>query len=110
MRAVTGGSEYVALDTNTPLPQLISRLESNWRLVETGKGYWIGYTDDMYSIAAHGDAAIDPLVGFIKSAQSDKARYGALLSLHLIGIQSRITAGSMRNSKARKSEIFSTSF
>jgi hypothetical protein len=102
MRAVTGGSEYVALDTNTPLPQLISRLESNWRLVETGKGYWIGYTDDMYSIAAHGDAAIDPLVGFIKSAQSDKARYGALLSLHLIGIQSRITGRFHEEFKSQK--------
>ncbi|MGA2280280.1 MAG: hypothetical protein ABSG80_08265 [Verrucomicrobiota bacterium] len=91
MRAVTGGSQRVVIDTNTPLPQLIERLEGNWRLVETGKGYWIGYTDDMYSIAAHGDPAINPLVKFIKSAQSDKARYGALLSLHLIGIESRIT-------------------
>jgi hypothetical protein len=66
-RAVEGGWQHVAIDTNTPLPQLIKRLDSNWREIETGKGYWIGYTDDMYSIAAHGDEAIDPLLNFIKS-------------------------------------------
>jgi hypothetical protein len=90
-RAVEGGWQRVAIDTNTPLPQLIKRLDSNWREIETGKGYWIGYTDDMYSIAAHGDEAIDPLLNFIKSSRSAKARYGALLTLHLIGIESKIT-------------------
>jgi hypothetical protein len=89
-RAVQGGSQHIGIDTNTPLPQLIERLGSDWREVVTGKGYWIGYTDDMYSIAAHGEEAIDPLLSFIKNSQSTKARYGALLTLHLIGIESRI--------------------
>ena len=29
-------------------------------------------------------------MSFIKSSQSAKARYGALLTLHLIGVESRI--------------------
>jgi hypothetical protein len=89
-RAVQGGSQHIGIDTNTPLLQLIKRLENDWREVETGKAYWIGYTDDMYSIAAHGEEAITPLLSFIKSSQSVKARYGALLTLHLIGIESKI--------------------
>jgi len=89
-RAVQGGSQHVGIDTNTPLPQLIKRLESDWRKAPTGKTYWIGYTDDMYFIAAHGDEAIGPLLSFIKNSQSTKARYGALLTLHLIGIESKI--------------------
>lgn len=89
-RAVEGGSQHVGIDTNTPLPQLIKRLESDWKEVPTGKAYWIGYTDDMYSIAAHGEEAIDPLLSFIKTSKSTKARYGALLTLHLIGIESKI--------------------
>lgn len=93
--AIQGGSQHIAIDTNTPLPQLIKRLEGDWREVETGKAYWIGYTDDMYSIAAHGEKAIDPLLSFIKNSQSTKARYGALLTLHLIGIDRKI-AGRFR--------------
>ena len=69
---------------------LIQRLEEDWREVETGKAYWIGYTKDMYSIAAHGDDAIYPLLSFIKKAKSNRAKYGAILSLHLIGIDRKI--------------------
>ena len=47
-RAVEGGSRPVGLETNVPLQMLIQRLKGNWSLVETGKGYWIGYTDDHY--------------------------------------------------------------
>jgi hypothetical protein len=89
-RAVQGGSRPVALETNVPLQMLIQRLKGNWNLVETYKGYWIGYTDDMYSIARHGEQAIGPLVEFIRSTSSDHARYGALLTLHLVGIESRV--------------------
>jgi len=89
-RAVEGQSRAVAIEMNVPLQILIQRLKGNWRLVETGKGYWIGYTDDMYSIASHGEQAIEPLVEFIRTASSDHAREGALLSLHLVGIRSRI--------------------
>src|ERR1035437_5655096 len=89
-RAVEGGSQRVLIDTNTPLSELVKRLDGNWELVETGKAYWIGYTDDMYSIAAHGEKAIDPLLAFIRTSKSDKARGGAVLTLHLIGIGSQI--------------------
>ena len=89
-RAVQGGSRAVGIETNVPLGKLIQRLNGNWRLVETFKGYWIGYTDDMCSIASHGEQAVCPLVEFIRSTSSDHARQGALLTLHLIGIRSRV--------------------
>ena len=89
-RAIEGGSVAVAVDKRASISKLINRLNSRWELVETGKSYWIGYTDDMYSIAAHKDAAIQPLLDFIKNAPSAKAKLGAVYSLHLIGINSRI--------------------
>lgn len=88
--AVTGGSRRVEIETNVPLSALIQRLKGNWELEETGKAYWIGYTKDMYSIASYGEHAIAPLLEFIRNTSSDHAREGALLSLHLIGIKSRI--------------------
>ncbi len=87
-RAQLGGGSAVLLDTVTALPKLLDRLKSDWQFVETFKGYWIGYTDDMYSIAAHGEAAVGPLVKFIQATPSFKARYGAVYCLHLIGIHS----------------------
>ena len=104
-RAVEGGSQRVLIDTNTPLSELIKRLEGNWNLVETGKAYWIGYTDDMFSIAAYGEEAINPLLSFIKTSKSDKARRGAVLTLHLIGIESQIVgryAEKFTSEKVRK--------
>ena len=89
-RAVEGGPQRVQIETATPLPDLIRRLESNWKEVETGKAYWIGYTVDMYSIAARKEAAIEPLLALIRTTKSDHTRYGAILTLHLIGIDSRI--------------------
>jgi hypothetical protein len=90
-RAVTGGRQKVNFNTNTPLPVLIGRLDGDWEEVMTGKAYWFGYTDDMYGIAAYGDRAIGPLLTFAKAAHSAHAKYGALLALHLIGIDGRIT-------------------
>lgn len=43
----------------------------------------------MYSIAAHGEAAIGPLVKFMQATPNFNARYGAVYCLHLIGIRSR---------------------
>ena len=103
-RAVTGGTQRVKPETNTPLPVLIGRLAGSWQEVETGKAYWIGYTTDMYSIAAHGDRAIDPLLRFATNANSAHAKYGAILSLHLIGIDRRITgrfSEEFKNPRAR---------
>jgi hypothetical protein len=84
-----GGGEPVSIDTVTALPELIKRLNNNWELVETGKGYWIGYTDDMYSIAAHGETAVAPLLAVAQHAPLEQSRRGAVYSLHLIGINSR---------------------
>ena len=87
-RSSEGGGEPVAFDVGATLPELLQRLSNNWQFVETGKGYWIGYTDDMYSIAAHGEAAIAPLLKLAKNAPSQHTRVGAVYSLHLIGIES----------------------
>jgi hypothetical protein len=92
-------------DMKTPLPVLIKRLEGRWKEVENGKDNWIGYTNDMYSIAARGDAAITPLIDFARSTTSDHARYGAILCLHLIGIERRIIGQhteDFRNPRARQ--------
>jgi hypothetical protein len=78
----------VVVDAVVALPELLRRLSNDWQFVETGKGYWIGYTDDMYSIAAHGEAAIAPLLKLAKNAPSSHTRLGAVYSLHLIGIES----------------------
>ncbi len=89
-RFYEGGSRRVLIDKKTPLKTLIERLNSNWELIETFKCYWIGYTDDMYSIAAHKNEAIQPLLNFIKHSKSNKSKLGAIYCLHLIGIDSKI--------------------
>ena len=92
------------IDTITPLDSLIGRLSKNWQFIETGKMYWIGYTEDMYSIAARGDNAIQPLINVLQNSSSDYAKYGAVYCLHLIGIN-RTIAGrfyeNFANPKAR---------
>lgn len=85
-----GGGKKVTIDTITPLPQLINRLADNWELAMTFKAYWIGYTDDMFSIAEYGDNAINPLTHFIDTVHSVKAKRGAIYTLHLVGINSTI--------------------
>lgn len=100
-----GGISKAFIDNKTPLKNLIERLNSNWRLEETGKGYWIGYTDDMYSIAAHKNAAIKPLLNFIKYAKNSHSKLGAVYCLHLIGIDSKIVGRFYEkfvNAKARQ--------
>jgi len=89
-RAVTGGSIKVKIDTVSSLTTLINKLDSNWEFIETGKMYWIGYTDDMYSIAIYKDSAIEPLVEHFHSTKSEKGKYGVIYTLHLIGIESSI--------------------
>jgi len=72
------------------LDSLISRLNTDWHLKETGKAYWIGYTDEMYAIASYKDSAISKLLNFISSSNNTHARSGAVYCLHLIGIDSKI--------------------
>ncbi|MBD2720930.1 hypothetical protein IC234_02250 [Hymenobacter sp. BT189] len=105
MRAVQGGGMMVSVDTVTSLDALIKRLNGNWEFVETGKAYWIGYTDDMYSIAARKEKAIEPLLDFIKTSANEGGKFGAVYSLHLIGIDSRIAGRfyeEFTNKKARQ--------
>jgi hypothetical protein len=71
------------------MDSLINRLESPWDFVETGKAYWIGYTDDMFSIAQYKTRAIKPLINLINKTDSFKTQIGALFTIHLIGIDSR---------------------
>jgi hypothetical protein len=99
--AVMGGGIPVHVETNVLLGQLIQRLEGPWREVETGKGYWIGYTADMYSMAVYGEQAVQPLVEFIHASKSKHARYGALLTLHLIGIERRIAGRFIEHFKSQ---------
>jgi len=89
-RAVMGGGERVNHDTKTPLIKLIQKLEEPWELVPTFKAYWIGYTDNMYSIADYKNEAIPFLVKFIDTATNNKARIGGLYALHLIGIDEKV--------------------
>lgn len=104
IRAVEGGGERVTIDTKTPLNELINRLDKPWKFIETGKAYWIGYTDDMYSIANYKDKAIQSLINFIDTSKNKYARIGGLYTLHLIGINSTIVGRFIEdfsNSKAR---------
>jgi len=104
-RAVEGGSVKVNIDQTTPIEKLIEKLDSSWQFVETGKFYWIGYTDDMYSIAAYKDSAITPLVNHFYSTKSKIGKIGVICSLHLIGIESEIAGRfteKFKNKKARE--------
>jgi hypothetical protein len=87
---VEGGSIYMPIDSTTALEALIGRLSGNWQLIETGKMYWIGYTDDMFSIAARGNKAIGPLVNLVEKSTTEKAKIGAIYTIHLIGIKRKI--------------------
>lgn len=89
-RATEGSGMEVPIDTVTALDTLIQRLIGKFTFVNTGKGYFIGYTDDEFSIAAHGDAAIPALMRFIKSGVDPLGRSGAVYALHLIGINSTV--------------------
>jgi hypothetical protein len=87
---VKGGAIRMPIDSTTSLDSLIGRLSGNWEFVETGKMYWIGYTNDMFSIAARGDGAIGPLINVVEHSINYNAKLGAIYTLHLIGINRKI--------------------
>jgi len=74
------------LDSITPLNKLILRLETQNKLNHTRENDLIGYNDLIFSIAVHGDSAINPLIKFIHATKSYDAKIAAVYSLHLIGI------------------------
>jgi len=78
---IQGGGIKMKLDSITPLNELIPQLRTNHKLYETYKGYWIGYNDLMFSIAVHGDSAIDPLLTFIDTTNTIEAKYVGILTL-----------------------------
>ena len=87
------------------LDNLIKKFDTSWQLEETGKGYWIGYTDEMYAIASQKDSAITKLVNYINSTENIHSKEGAVYCLHLIGIDSKIEGRFIEkftNTKARE--------
>jgi hypothetical protein len=106
---VEGGSIHMPIDSTTSLRDLIDRLSGKWEFIETGKGYWIGYTNDMFSIAARGNSAIGPLVAVVENSTIEKARLGAIYTIHLIGIQRKIVgrfSESFVDTNARKALLY----
>ncbi len=100
-----GGAYIPVVDTATPLNELILKLNDRWELIPTYKLYWIGYTDLMFSIAAHGDDAISALVNFADSSENQDACLAALYTLHLIGIDKHVASRfkeDFKNEQARK--------
>ncbi len=87
---VEGGGIRIKTDSLTPLNKLIERLNGNWSFLETGKGYWIGYTEDMFSIASRGNIAVPALTDFFMNTQNKNGKIGAIYTLHLIGIDRQI--------------------
>lgn len=102
---IEGGHIDMKLDSITPLTELIPQLRSNSKLYETGKGYWIGYNDLMFSIAVYSDKAIKPLSDFIDTTTNYDSKVAAIYTLHLIGIKCRVagrTYEEFTNIKARE--------
>lgn len=102
---IAGGHIDMKLDSITPLTELIPQLRSNNKLYETGKGYWIGYNDLMFSIAVYSDTAIKPLADFIDTTTNYDSKVAAIYTLHLIGIKCRLagrTHEEFTNIKARE--------
>jgi len=80
----------IKIDSVTSLNNLIPKLTTNYELYPTYRGWYIGYNDLMYSIAIHGDSAINLLVDFYHQTKSYNAKIAALQTLHLIGINCQI--------------------
>jgi hypothetical protein len=102
---VEGGLVLTDIDDTTPTAELVNSLSKHTELVETGKGYWIGYNDVMMSIAARGDAALPFLEDFVKKAPNEKESEAGILAIHLIGIGGEVTGRfeeEFKNRKARE--------
>lgn len=77
----------VNLDSQTPLDQLVKKLDSDWQFKLIDQAPQIGYPDLMYSIGVYRGRALPLLVNFARTNPSRHAKYGAVLSIHLIGIE-----------------------
>ncbi|RYD98833.1 MAG: hypothetical protein EOP54_06235 [Sphingobacteriales bacterium] len=103
--ATEGGGRNIIVDTVTPTIDLIKMLEQPWSFKNTGKAYYIGFTELMFSIAHKGDLVVDTLIDYYKTTPSDRAKHGIIYTLYLIGIE-RETGSRLnepfKNKKARK--------
>jgi hypothetical protein len=81
----TGKPIEIRVDSVTPLNKLITRLGIQNKLYDTNTRDLIGYNDLMFSIAVHGDSAIEPLIRFIHTTKLHNAKIAAVYTLHLIG-------------------------
>lgn len=103
--ATEGGGRNIIVDTVTPTIDLIKMLEQPWSFKNTGKAYYIGFTELMFSIAHKGDLVVDTLIDYYKTTPSDRAKQGIIYTLYLIGIE-RETGSRLnepfKNKKARK--------
>lgn len=93
------------LNTKTSLSELIQKLESPDALVILEDTDAVVYTDTMYSIASYKEKAIEPLINFIHLTNLYSAKYAAVLTLHLIGLESTVISRfheEFKNKQARK--------
>lgn len=104
-----GGSEKVKIDSTTNVNELILRLEDKWEFEFTGKGYLIGYTNLMFSIANHGEKTLDSLIKLYTQTKTKDGKWGALYTIYLIGIESKSAYSfkeDFKSTKARKALLF----
>ncbi|MBI4749842.1 MAG: ankyrin repeat domain-containing protein [Acidobacteria bacterium] len=90
---------------DSELISLINTLNGNWEAGETYKAWQLPYNQTMGNIAARGEMALDPLLRFIQQAQTNRAIYGAALTVNLIGLDlqpSLPECEPFRSRKARK--------
>jgi hypothetical protein len=102
---VEGGRIIMKIDSVLSVKSLIAQLRSHHDFYETGKAYWIGYNDLMFSIAVRGDSAINPLLDFIDTTNHYLAKIAAIHTLHLIGINCKVAGRTFEkfdNIKARE--------
>ncbi len=108
--AIGFGFKQMSIDSTTTLDSLIGRLNGNWHYNETEQLHLIGYTNDMFSIAARGDVAIQLLLNLIDTSSNQHSIDGAVFTLYLIGIDRRV-AGKFKkdvfvNTKARQALLY----
>lgn len=102
---IEGDRIIMKIDSVSSIKSLIAQLRSHHDFYETGKAYWIGYNDLMFSIAVRGDSAINPLVDFIDTTNHYLAKIAAIHTLHLIGIHCEVAGRDFEkfdNIKARE--------
>lgn len=99
---VEGGFRVTLVDESVSLPNALENLAANPDGDETGKGYLIGYSSQMLSVGARGEAAIPFLLDFIKQATDPKVRHAGLLALHLVGIECVVSGRFSEDFKNRK--------